>query len=251
MKNKSFSPALVALVCMVFVFENCEDKCVNDVSIDAVQPYSSPAGYEVLLKTSGFSDTVKVVFGLVEAISKPGGQAGEIIATVPDGLLGNVEISVEEGDCIGRSAEFVVSGSLPANVQPSLHEIIVPIPAASIPTDGIENDWTNADTKSVRQGIHLKGDIVAGVYDLAGSYEFYDGDDPFFKDNPVTGTANTNTNVIYLEIDRSAKVGGFIEHFDGSFIENPDFLPVNPNSNKPAILLVSRETGRQLLLYYP
>ena len=71
--------------------------------------------------------------------------------------------------------------------------------------------------------------------------------EPAFNENPATGTANRKTNVIYLEVDRTLK-GGSIERFDGLFIEVPSFLP--PNA-KYAILLASRETGRQMLLYFP
>ena len=70
--------------------------------MNAVLPDNNPAGYEVLLKTSGLSQSAKVVFGTVEASSRAGGNPDEIIAKVPNGLSGNVEISVEDGDCIER-----------------------------------------------------------------------------------------------------------------------------------------------------
>ncbi len=250
MKTIALLPLLLAACTLIFGLENCEDKCGSSVSVQSVQPNTNPAGYEVLLKTEGFSDATKVIFGSVEATSRTGGAPGDIIATVPAGLSGNVEVSVEEGECIARSGGFIVSGSLPGNVQPSLQQIVVPI-LTSAPQGGFENDWINAASIDKSQRIHLGGNEVASITILDGvtTKEIAGADNPFFNNNPVTGVVNVFTNLIYLEIDRTAK-GGIVEHFDGSFIERPAFLPPPPNSAKPqAILLVSRDTGRQLLLY--
>jgi hypothetical protein len=247
MKNKSLFPALLLLACFLIGFNSCKDKCGQDVSINAIMPDSNPKGHEVLLKTTGFSDSVKVVFGKVEASWRPGGLAGEIIATVPDGLSGNVEVSVEEGDCIARSGGFLVSGVLPSDVQASLSNIIIPTTSSlALPIDGFTNFWANA--ANVSSGINIIDTTISGVIQLSQSSKEFDFGNSFFNANPVSGSVNLSTNVIYFAVDRTAK-GGFVEHFDGLFIDPPQSsLPVE---GKYAILLVSRETGRQLLLYYP
>ena len=251
MTYRSLLPALFTLFCAVFGLENCKDNCDNDVSIDAVQPHSSPAGYEVLLKTSGFSDTLKakVFFGLVEAVTKPGGQPGEIITTVPHGLLGNIEISVEEEDCIGRSTEFAVTGSLPSNVQPSLVNIVIPVPLSGTPPTGIGNVWVNAASTFNDNGAEQTIFIVEGtaIGDLINFDETQSVETNKSIKSPVSGFANLSTLEVQIVIDRTSN-GGIIEHFDGQFIDKPGFLPITANY---AILLVSRETGRQLLIYTP
>lgn len=249
MKNLFWLPVFLALGALAAGCGKDENSsCSKNVSVTAVQPNTNPAGHEVLLKTSGFSSAAKVVFGTVAATSRAGGEGGDIIAKVPAGLSGNVEISVEEGDCIARSAGFIVSGSLPTGVQSSLQTIIVPTTPTTFPTGNLQNNWKNAAKKTT--GINLAINLVAGFSNLDNSFEFDEGTDPYFQNNPVTGTANTNTNVIYLEVDRTAKVGGTVEHFDGKFIVLPGFLVTESDKNY-AVLLISRETGRQLLLYFP
>lgn len=251
MKNIPVYLLFICICAFSLGCDQCKNKCSNEASISAVLPDNNPSGYEVVLKVSGLSQGAKVVFGTVEASSRPGAKSDEIIATVPSGVSGNVEISVEEGDCIARYGDFVVSGTLPNNVQPSLEQIIIPIPLGqgSFPTEGIQNHWVNAvaDTNQRNFGIHLEGDFNFGdETSLDGSYEF-NSLNTTFDDSPAIGTANNKTNVIYLEVDRRSK-GGELEHFDGLFIEVPDFLP---SFAKYAILLTSRETGRQLIIYYP
>lgn len=215
--------------------------CLNNVSINAVQPNTNPAGYEVLIKAPGFTNAAKVFFGSVQATSRAGGESDDIIAKVPAGLSGNVEISVEEGDCIARSGGFIVSGSLPSGVQPSLPQIIIPVPATSISAD-IGNVYKNAAGTGFGQSIQIvKGDTNGDVITIdPSSVEFINS-----VTNPVSGFVNINTNVVQLVIDRTAN-GGSIEHFDGQFIALPN--PAVPGATA-AILLVSRETGRQLLIF--
>lgn len=245
MKNIPVYLLFICICAFSLGCDQCKNKCA---SVDAVLPDNNPSGYEVVLKVSGLSQSAKVVFGTVEASARPGAKSDEIIATVPSGVSGNVEISVEEGDCIARFDDFVVSSNVPGNVQPSFEQIIIPVPTP-FPQDGFGNYWTNAAPESTQQ-VSIQGTLVNGIatqLDEPNSFE-YDIQNPYFHENPVKGNVNNNTNTIYLEIDRSAKPGGFVEHFDGQFIEKPDFLPA---SSKPAMLLISRETGRQLLLYYP
>ncbi|MCY7329021.1 MAG: hypothetical protein LH618_10760 [Saprospiraceae bacterium] len=245
MKNIFWVSTLV-LVCG-FIIGCGKDDC--DKKISAVQPNTNPAGYEVLIKTNGFTSAAKVVFGTVTATSRAGGEGGDIIAKVPAGVSGsNVEISVEEGDCIARSSGFVVSGALPSGVQPSLPNIIVP--TTTTPPNNVGNQWINAatsfDINNVAQQTILivEGTTIGSVinFDEVNSKEFIGS-----VTNPISGFANINTSQVQINIDRTAS-GGTIEHFDGQFIAVPNFLSAKA---KYTILLVSRETGRQLLIYFP
>ena len=248
MKNKFWLPVFLALGAFIAGCGKDENSaCSKNVSVTAVQPNTNPAGHEVLLKTSGFSSAAKVVFGTVAATSRAGGESGDIIAKVPAGLSGNVEISVEEGDCIARSAGFIVSGSLPTGVQPSLSNIVIPTPPASVSSD-IGNVYVNAAT-TFDQFNNPEHTILIGKGTTVGS--IINIDEPFSKENLkgveslVSGFFNISTREVQIVIDRTVN-GGIIEHFDGKFIAVPDFLPA---SAQVAVLLVSRETGRQLLIY--
>ena len=144
---------------------SCKDKCGLQVSIDAVLPDNNPVDYEVLIKTEGFGDSVIVYFGNQQASLRQGDGIGEFIATVPNGLSGNVEVSVEEEDCIARFGNFVVTGALPSNVQPSLTNIVLPTTPSVLPTDGFTNFWPNAADSAT--GINLKDTTVLGIKQLS------------------------------------------------------------------------------------
>jgi len=244
---------LLVLPAACLLFGNCKSSCDKTVAVLAVQPNTNPVGYEVLLKTEGFTNAATVVFGNVAAETRSGAESSDIIAKVPAGLSGNVEISVEEGDCIARSGNFIVTGALPTNVQPSLPIIIVPTPPASFPTQGIGNLWANAAGTFDASGnpdqsvLIVEGLVVGDVinFDPDFSVEF-NSKDPNLNNNPVTGFANIKTGQVKMDIDRRLK-GGIVEHFEGQFIAVPAFLPANTVC---AMLLVSLETGRQLLLFH-
>ncbi len=253
MKNALFLIATFATCCLALGCSSSDANCDKNVSINAVLPNTNPTGYEVLLKTNGFTSAAKVVFGTVEASSRAGGLAGEIIATVPAGLSGNVEISVEEGDCIARSPGFVVLAALPGTIQPSLPNIVIPTAPTSYPQNDIQNNWANSASIITGRsyGIHFVGfigNISPGVCELdTTSYEYDFDNSSFLSGNPVRGNMNVNSNLVYVEIDRTAK-GGTVEKFDGHFIGVPPFLE---NIEKWPILLVSRQTGRQLIVSFP
>ncbi len=237
MKNASWFYALLTICSL-----GCGGKDDNcESSISSIQPNSNPPGYEVLITTNGFDSDAKVFFGTVEATTRIAG-ANAIIAKVPSGVSGNnIEVSVE-GDCIARSDGFTVLGTLPNSIQASLQEIIIPTPPPSYPTD-IGNNWKNAANDN--QSLLIQGSLVGGVAQLdIDSKEFNYG-----VESPLSGTINTNTNVIYMEIDRRAIPNGILEHFDGQFIPLPK---PDPATTKPyAILLISRETGRQSVFLFP
>ncbi|MCB0530886.1 MAG: hypothetical protein H6574_01660 [Lewinellaceae bacterium] len=250
--KKIFNSGLLPAICLL-VSGCTNNNCDKNVAVLAVQPNTNPAGYEVLLKTEGFTNDAAVIFGSVKAETRAGAESGDIIAKVPAGLLGNVEISVEEGDCLARFGNFNVSGGLPSSVQPSLPIIVIPTPPASYPTQGIGNLWANAAGTFDASGnpdqsvLIVEGLTVGDVINFDSDYSVeFNSTDPNLNNNPVSGFANIKTGEIYMEIDRTLK-GGVVEHFDGQFIAVPVFLPSNTVF---AMLLVSRETGRQLLLFH-
>lgn len=243
MKNIFRLPALLVISICALTIGCKKDNCSN--TINDVQPNTNPVGYEVVIRTTGFTPAAKVVFGSVEAASRAGGEGGDIIARVPAGLSGNVEISVEEGDCIKRSGNFVVGG-LPSGVQPSLQDIIIPTTQITTPT-GIGNRWINAATSRNADGEEEQyfqlneGSSSGNTIIIDPSSREFDK----LVSNPVSGSANLTTRLVQILIDRTGN-GGSNEYLEGHFVEVPDSAPAGATA---AILLVSRETGRQLLLY--
>jgi hypothetical protein len=231
MKNAILLLLLFALAC------GKNDDCADGKSIDSVQPNSNPAGYEVVILTDGFTSAATVRFGQSVASSRAGAEGEQIIARVPSGLSGNVQITVEEGDCVARYDDFTVLGSFPSNSQPGLPDIVIPNPG-NPPATGIGNVYYNyADTTSAF--ILQAFDDQPGVLDTFSFELLATG-----ATNPIRGTFDLAANEIFIEVDRRA-TGGEVEAFEGEFIAQPPGLP----AKKYWLLLVSQNTGRQLLLY--
>lgn len=242
MKNNLSHILLLAAFGGISFFVSCKkNNCEGDKTIESIAPSTNPPGYEVIIGTKGFSSAAQVRFGN-EVADTRAGEANQIIARVPAGLAGNVQVTVEEGDCVARFDNFKVLGTLPGDLQASLPDIVLPSPPTSYP-DNFTNEWKNAANQLT--GIFLLDD-GSGTGILTNSSEFYDSPDSqfdFFKNNPVTGTVNVATNKIHIEVDRRGQTGGTIEKFDGQFV-------APPANAQYAILLVSEQTGRQLLLLY-
>lgn len=239
MFKQSLSFRLLAFSACLSLFFSCKDKCDGNKSIEGVAPDTNPPGYEVIIQTNGFTEAAQVRFGSQEAEVRAGAENGELIARVPGGLAGNVQITVEEGDCLVRFDDFNVSGSLPTDLQASLKDIVLPLPPATYPSN-FTNAWFNAADLTFTSGIQFDDDGTGTVaYPATREFDF---DGQFFDDNPVNGTVNISTNEIHISIDRRAK-GGTLEEFDGQFV-------VPPANAQHAMLLVSRQSGRQLLLVY-
>lgn len=240
MKNNLSRIFLLAILGSLVSFLSCnKNNCEGDKTIENIAPSSNPVGYEVIISTKGFSSTAQVKFGS-EAAETRAGEANQIIARVPAGLAGNVQVTVEEGDCVARFDNFKVLGTLPGDLQPSLQNIVLPVPAPA-PANGFTNAWVNAADETT--GIQL-GDDGSGFLSPPGSFEFHNAGNLFFNNNDVRGIVDATTGEIALEVDRIAN-GGTLEKFDGQFV-----VPPSTVTAQFAILLVSRQTGRQLLLLY-
>lgn len=228
---------LLPVVTLFSLLTACKN---NDcpAKIDLVQPGENPPQYEVVIRPEGFSQQATVRFGQEVAASRPGND-NDIIARVPAGLRGNVEISLEENDCIGRK-NFIVLDSLPGTYGMSLQNIVLPTPP-NFP-GVITNEWMNdADTL---HSFVLDQD-PDNFTQLANFCVELSLDNPVLNNNPISGAWSENPNTIYIKVDRTQN-GGTIEEFDGQF--TGPYPGARPWA-KFFILLTSRTTGRQMILY--
>lgn len=231
------------LLTLVFACGKDEKTCPGK-SITGISPNNNPVGYEVLLETEGFTDAAVVRFGQSVADSRAGGEAGQLIARVPTGLAGNVQVTVEEGDCLDRFDDFQVLGSYPGNLQPALQNILIAIPG-SVPAPAVDftNSWKNAADSSQTAGFFLK-DNNDGIFNPAECNETPPNSS---QTNPISGTYDLQQNKLVIVVQRPTADGG-AEEYDGQFINKPAGVPNLPDRNF-YLLFISRKTGRQVLLY--
>lgn len=108
MKNNLSLLLLLTLLGSSAFFLSCnKNNCEGDKTIENIAPSSNPVGYEVIISIKGFSNAAQVKFGN-EAAETRAGEANQIVARVPAGLAGNVQVTVEEGDCVARFDNFKV-----------------------------------------------------------------------------------------------------------------------------------------------
>lgn len=221
----------------VLLFPACKDKCdKTDFGIQSIQPAANPVGYEVFIEASGVGSSTKVTFDAVNAASVKAAEGG-LIAKIPSGISGTVSLSIEDGGCTD-SQLFDILGSYPGNEPISPTSIIIPQNPGTVPTS-ITNAWVNVfDTEHT---LVLSDD---GAGNLIFSSEIHNTN-PYFNNNPISGTFNTTTNTIELTIDRSGQPGGNVETYEGQFIAP---VPQRPNASS-TMLLTSKITGRQLVAF--
>ena len=231
---------LTPLLFAALFFASCKDKCdSDDFGITSLQPAANPAGYEVFIAAQGVTANTKVRFDAVDAASVKTAEGG-LIVKVPTGISGTVSLSIEEGDC-NDSRSFDVLGAYPGNAPASPTSIVIPQAPGSLPT-GISNFWVNVFDPA--HSVDLQDTEPAdGIFDDE-KVESHSGALTYFKNNPVSGNYNLQTNTIFVVIDRSAKAGGYRDTLTGQLIPN---LPQNPNAFA-TMLLQSKRTGRQLVL---
>ncbi len=245
MKNQFVFPFLSLIG--LFLLNSCKDKCAGgDYGIQSLQPAANPAGYEIFIAAKGVGADTEVRFDAVEAASVKTAEGG-LIVKVPTGLSGVVSLSIQNGDC-SDSRDFEVLGSYPGNVPPSPTSIIVPqTPGGYI--GSVSNAWKNVEDELhslfLQTDDNNPGHIIPNDGTNFASTEFHFGSNSFLNNNPISGTFDTLTNEILMVIDRSAKTGGYRDTLDGQFIQN---LPQTPAA-VVTMLLTSRRTGRQLVIY--
>lgn len=230
---------------MIVAFAACKtDDCDSPISIDQLSPDRNPPGYEIVIEGNGFSADAVVRFGQVTAQTRDGGELG-LVAQVPNGLVGVVELTVEEGDCIARSDFEVWSNFLPGTpASPTL--IIIPQPPNYPLPGSFQNAWQNLVDEEHFIQLNDNDNDGEGPLD-EGSREFHSSN-ALLDDNPATGSFDPANNRIVITIDRTAK-GGIKETYDGQYIPIPPGAP--GGFNEAALLLTSREDGRQLVILKP
>ncbi len=239
MKN---SPLLLLPALLLALFTPaCKDKCdTGDFGITSLQPAANPAGYEIFIEAKGVTASTRVRFDEVDAASVKTAEGG-LIVKVPTGVSGPVSLSIEEGSC-SDSRSFEVLGTYPGNVPAGPTTIIVPQAPGSLPSS-IGNFYTNLFDND-HAFILAEPDSGTGIQVGSFSSESHFSND-FFNGNPISGTMDLANNNIFLIVDRTAQTGGYKDTLTGKYIQK---LPQSPNGTVD-ILLTSKRTGRQLVLY--
>lgn len=241
--NFSFPFAFVLILLISFVNYQCKnkDKCDTPIEIEELLPDNNPVGYEIQIIGTGFTQAAIVRFGTKTAVTRWYAEESALIAEVPSGLSGPVEVTVEEGDCIGR-ADFEVTSGQNTDWPPSLANIVIPHPI----TNNFPTNFTNA-WKNLADNLHgLQLDDDGGTIEIdTTSNEYHFGGNEIFDNNPITGTIDTIPNQIKLNIDRSIH-GGINDVLEGYFI----FPSAEDNTLAyPFVIwLQSKVSGRQFLL---
>lgn len=240
MKN---SPLLLLLALLLALFSPaCKDKCdTGDFGITSLQPAANPAGYEIFIEAKGVTASTRVRFDEVDAASVKTAEGG-LIVKVPTGISGPVSLSIEEGSC-SDSKSFEVLGTYPGNVPAGPTTIIVPQAPGSIPTN-VTNFYRNVFDSD--HGLNLfDPDSGTGTQIGQFSSESHFGGNEFFNNNPITGNVDVANNTFFLVIDRTSKTGGYKDTLTGNYIQK---IPQSPDGTVN-VLLTSKRTGRQLVLY--
>lgn len=242
---------LLSALLMALFTPACKDKCdAGDFGITSLQPAANPAGYEIFIEAKGVTANTRVRFDEVDAASVKTAEGG-LIVKVPTGISGPVSLSIEEGSC-SDSKSFEVLGTYPGNVPAGPTTIIVPQAPGSLPSN-IGNQWVNVFDSKHSVGIFdFANNNDPGIFEEDGILDDNTGfeihsDVSALNSNPVSGHYNIPANDFFVVIDRTGKPNGFRDTLTGSLIQN---IPQAPTAER-TMLLKSKRTGRQLVLFYP
>lgn len=243
MKNR-FTHLLFLLIIISFAC-NKDNDCDGSVSLDAVVPNSNPPGTEVKIVGDGFSTKPTVRFAGQVAKSDFSVEKG-LTAIVPNNVIGLVDLTVEDGECLVRT-DFEVLGALPVNWVASPTVIVIPTFPPNFP-QSINNVWLNYYDKDHTLNIQPDGFPCDMQTIDPGNFENHKTN-PFLNNNPITGSYNCNTGKTVLIIDRT-KNGGEIDTLDGIIIL-PETVGESNSITSLFMLLTSRTTGRQFVIRQP
>ena len=259
---------------------SCNPDCDSLIGLK-ISSDSNPEGFEVQISASPPSSLKgrRVFFNDTEVETVFQEDMG-LIVSVPPGLPENVELRIEDPDCVDFvSFNFQVTdeADFKNNVDfifPPIPEII--IPSLPLPADFppiIENAWINPyDTDyclwfgpfQTYEHLDAQGNVTiedSTFIVAAGSFELSScgNTDAFYHGNPFFGIVDYKTGDISVTIDRTAKGLG-TEDFTGQFIDmekSPYNQPTAEICGNTAhktghmILLTSKKNGRQLLVFQP
>lgn len=242
MKNPNYF--LTILLCALLLACNQDDNCDGTFTIESVVPSSNLPGSEILIKGEGLSEDTEVRFAGQLAKTSFSEEKG-ITATVPKDVIGFLDLTVEEGNCLAR-ADFEVLGALPVNWVASPTVIITPILPPNFPSN-ITNNWINYFDNDHSLTLSQDGDCFGQEeQEIEFSTENHTTN-PFLNNNPITGKYLCKDRILEINIDRTAK-GGKVEMLTGSVIE-AETIGEDDSDGRAYMLLTSKITGRQYVFF--
>ncbi len=242
--NRLFSFFLLSFLITLLAC-NKDNDCDGTIAIEEVIPNSNPPGTEIKIKGDGLSVDTEVRFAGQLAKSNFSVEKG-LVATVPNNVIGLVDLTVEDGDCLVRT-EFEVLGALPVNWVATSSVIV--IPTFTFPgtfPQSINNVYKNYFDLNHALGIFVNCNGSKNKVSLEDFAQETHTTNVYLNENPIKGTYDCSNGTFEITIDRSAK-GGDIDTLDGVVISATS-LGETPNPNVIYMLFTSRSTGRQIIV---
>lgn len=238
MKSTLYALGLFMLIATCMACIELNQECLDPISIDQVLPNASTADRGVIITGSGFAAETELFFGEEAAQYTLQGDS-MMIATVPQGLVGQVVMGLFRGDC-ETETPFEVFSELPAFIPGSPFTPIFAAPPQNFPTD-ITNIWRNPVDSA--HSVFLEQGPEPGTIDPTSSEGHFTN--LTLNNNPAYGTYDNQANHVELIIDRSSK-GQAVDTLVGSFSAPLDLAP----DAQFTLVLRSKLSGHQLILFY-
>ena len=271
----------------VLLFSECNPACDTPFTLEA-NSIIHPIGGEVLLRTSNptFLDQLngRAIFINNREVD-PADVAfypdfGLVVKT-PEDVTGSLNLTLEDFDCgvLGIDLQMMQESFFVNNpdfIVPTPPDVVIPIIPPIFPAD-ITNAWISPQNpdyclwfgpykkyefeKDGKVLFEYSTNVVA-----AGSFELSacGNEDAYYHNNPFLGIVDTVENYIEVTIDRTAKgedlgklkretfIGRFIDIEETSYSmgpTNPCHSTTDYEEKVHMIWLISKQTGRQLILY--
>lgn len=270
------------------LFTQCNPECDTPFSIESASSVIA-AGNEVLLRTSDEKFLDQLNGRKVFVNNRPLDDSAAIfypdfglVVKMPNDIKGVANLTVEDNDCGRLNVNIDVQDPAffinnPNFISPAPPDIVIPAIPPIFPSD-ITNSWIspqNADY-CLWFGPFERYDFIKDGKIVFSNNTFILGDGSFelstcgnanqiYHNNPFFGIVDYENDYIEITIDRSSKKGKTTllrENFVGKFIDinktnhawgpsNPcsNGGPSNPQKRVHMIWLVSKQTGRQSLVY--
>lgn len=279
---------LLSIPGSIILFTSCNPECNTPFSIESASSVIA-AGSEVLLRTNDDKFLDQLNGRKVFVNNRPLDDSASVfypdfglVVKMPNNITGMANLTVEDNDC-GRlnvnvdvqDPSFFVNN--PNFIAPAPPDIVIPTIPPVFPAD-ITNAWVSPQNPDYclwfgpfeRYDFIKDGRVVFSnnTNILAdGSFELSTcgNTNQVYHNNSFFGIVDFENDYIEITIDRSAKKGKTTllrENFVGQFIDinktNHAWGPINPctaqgpnNQQKRThmIWLVSKQTGRQVVVY--